>query len=49
MHMHIYINSKFCFIETNTPYALAYWRERRRLRERDGVRITWILVEGESK
>jgi hypothetical protein len=49
MHMHIYINNKFCFIETNSPYALAYWRERRRLRERDGVRITWILVEGESK
>lgn len=43
-HMHVSVNGRLIVVETNIAWALPYWQEQQRLRERDGVRITWILV-----
>ena len=41
--MNVYLNGKLIIIETNLAYALPYWTERKRIREHDGVRITWSI------
>jgi hypothetical protein len=41
--MTVFLNGKQIVIETNIAWALPYWTERKRVREKDGVRITWRM------
>jgi hypothetical protein len=41
--MTVFLNGKQIVIETNITWALPYWTERKRVREQDGVRITWRM------
>ncbi len=43
-HMHVYVNGVRTITETNVKWALPFWQERKRARERDGQRITWRFV-----
>ena len=43
-HMQIYVNGEHTITETNIEWALPFWQERKRIRERDGLRITWRFV-----
>jgi len=45
--MRVYVNGRQVVVETN-PSSLLYWQERKRLRDRDNVRITWT-VKGVNK
>lgn len=41
MRLLVFVNGRLTITESNLRYALPYWMERKRLREKDGVRITW--------
>lgn len=45
--MHVFVNGKQTIVETN-PEAIAFWEHRKRVRELDGVQITW-KIEGDEK
>ena len=40
--MKVYVNGKLTITESN-PEAIAFWKHRKRVRELDGVRITWEI------
>ena len=40
--MKVYVNGRPTIVETN-PAAIAFWKYRKRVREMDGVRITWKI------
>lgn len=44
MTMRVYVNGKLVVVETNLAYAIPYWEARKRIREKDGVRITWEVI-----
>lgn len=44
MAMKVYVNGRLTIVESNVAYAVPYWTERKRIRERDGgVKITWRI------
>jgi hypothetical protein len=42
--MRVFVNGRQVVVESNVEWALVFWTERKLMREKDGVRITWEFL-----